>query len=52
MWNLKKGHNEHLCKIDPDSTDFEKLIVSNETGWGVGGCTEGFKWKCCKTGLR
>ena len=35
MWNLKKGHNELLCRTDSDSQT-EKLWFPNETGWGVG----------------
>ena len=31
MWNLKKGHNELLCR-----TDFEKLMVSKGDGLGGG----------------
>ena len=47
MWNLKKGHNE-LCRTDTDSQTLKNLWFPNETGWGVGGCTEGLGWKCYK----
>ena len=40
VWNLKKGHNE-LFRTDTDSHTLKKLWFANETGWGVGGCTEG-----------
>ena len=36
MWNLKKGHNELLCRIDTDSQTLKNLWFPNETGWGVG----------------
>ena len=36
MWNLKKGHNELLCRIDTVS-DFEKLTVSKWDMLGAGG---------------
>ena len=45
---LKKGHNELLCRTDSDSQTLKNLWFPNETGWGLGGCTEGLGWKCCK----
>ena len=33
MWNLKQGHNELLCRIDPDSQT-EKLMVSKGDRFG------------------
>ena len=48
MWNLKKGHNELLCRTDTDSQTLKNLWFPNETGWGVEGCTEGLAWKCYK----
>ena len=36
MWNLKKGHNELLCRTDTDSQTLKNLCFPNETGWGVG----------------
>ena len=33
MWNLKKGHNELLCKTDTDSQTLKNLWLPNETGW-------------------
>ena len=51
MWNLKKGHNELLCRTDR-LTDFEKLLVSKGDRLGVGGCAEGLGWKCYKIGSR
>ena len=34
MWNLKKGHNELLCRTDTDSETMKNLQFPNETGWG------------------
>ena len=51
MWNLKKGHNELLCRADTDSQTLKNLWSPNETGWGVGGHTEGLGWKCYKIWL-
>ena len=45
MWNLKKGHNELLCRADSDSQTLKNLWFPNETGRGVWGCTEGLGWK-------
>ena len=42
MWNLKKGHNELLCRADTDSTDFEKCTVSKGDSLGGGG----IRWGC------
>ena len=38
-WNLKKGHNELLCRTD---TDFEKCMVSKGDSLGGGGMHGGF----------
>ena len=35
MWNLKKGHNELLCKTDTDLETLKNLWFPNETGWGA-----------------
>ena len=51
MWNLKKGHEEFLCRTDTDSETLKNLGFPNETGWGVEGCTGGLGWKCYKIGL-
>ena len=51
MWNLKKEHNEHLCRTDTDSQTLKNLWFPNEAGWGVWGCTESLGWKCCKIWL-
>ena len=51
MWNLKKGHNELLCRTDTDSQTLKSLWFPNETGWGVGGCTECLGWKAIKFGF-
>ena len=51
MCDLKKGHNEILCRTDTDSQTLKNLWFPDETGWGLGGCTEGLGWKCDKTGL-
>ena len=48
MWNLKKGHNELLCRTDTDLQTLNNLWFPKETGWGVGGCTEGLGWKFYK----
>ena len=32
---------------DPSQT-LKNLRFPNETGWGVGGCTEGLGGRCCK----
>ena len=44
MWNLKKGPNELLCRIDTDSQTLKNL---RRLFGGVGGCAGGFGWKCC-----
>ena len=36
MWNLKKGHNELLCRTDIDSQTLKNLWFPKETGWGGG----------------
>ena len=52
MWNLKKkGHNELLCRTDTDTQTLKNLWFPNETGWGVGECTEGLGWKFYKIWL-
>ena len=51
MQNLKKGHNELLCRTDTDSQTLKTLWFPNETGWAGGGCTEGLGWKCYKIWL-
>ena len=50
-WNLKKGHNELLCRTDTDSQTLKNLWFPKETVWGVGGCAGGVGWKSYKTGL-
>jgi len=34
MWNLKRGHNELLCRRDTDSQTLKKLWFSKETEFG------------------
>ena len=36
MWNLKKGHNELLCRTDTNSQTLKNLQFPKETvrGWG------------------
>ena len=51
MWNLKKGHNDLLCRIDTDSQALKNLWFPKETSWGVGEWAGGLGWKCSKTGL-
>ena len=46
MWNLNKGHKELLCRTDTDSQTLKNLWFLNETGLGMGGCTEGLGWTC------
>ena len=41
MWNLKKGHNELLCRTDTDSQT-EKLTVSNKDS----SAGRGMHWSC------
>ena len=36
MWNLKKGHNELLCRTDTDSQTLKNLWCPKETVWGLG----------------
>ena len=35
MWNLKKGHNELLCRTNSDLQTLKKLYCPNKTGWGL-----------------
>ena len=51
MWNLKKGHNELLCKTDTDSQTLENLWFPKDTVLGVRKCTRGLGMKCYKIGL-
>ena len=51
MWNLKKGHNELLCRTDTDSQTLKNLRFPNETGGEWGGFTGGLGCKCYKIGL-
>ena len=43
MWNLKKRHNELLCRTDPDSQTLKNLWFPKETAWG-GVCEDGLGW--------
>ena len=36
MWNLKKGHNELVCRTDTDSQTLKTLWFPKETVQGVG----------------
>ena len=36
MWNLKKGHNELLCKTDTDLETLKNLWFPNEIGRVLG----------------
>ena len=51
MGNLKKRHNELLCRTDTVSQTLKNLWFPNETGGGSGGCTGGLGLKCYKIGL-
>lgn len=42
MWNLKKGHNELLCRTDADSQTLKNVWFPKETGWGMVGMDWGF----------
>ena len=35
MWNLKKGHNELLCRTGSDSQTLKNLRIPKEIVWGV-----------------
>ena len=51
MWNLKKGHNELLCRKDTDSQTLKNLWSPKETVWGVGECAGVVGWKSYKIEL-
>ena len=34
MWNVKKAHNELLCRTDTDSQTLKNLWFPKETVWG------------------
>ena len=34
MWNLKKGHNELLCRTDANLQTLKNLLFPNEACWG------------------
>ena len=36
LGNLKKGHNELICRTDADSQTLKNLWFPNEKGWGWG----------------
>ena len=49
--NLKKGHNELLCRTDTDSQTLKNLQSPKETGSGGGGCAGGWGYgKAIKLG--
>ena len=50
MWNLRKGHNELLCRIDTDSQTLKILRFPNETGWGWGNILGGWDGNALKFG--
>ena len=51
MWNLKKGHNELLCRTDTDSQTLKNLWFPNETGRRLGGWDGGLGWQYYKIRL-
>ena len=51
MWNVKKAHNELLCRTDTDSQTLKNLWFPKETVQGVGGCAGVVGWKSYKIGL-
>ena len=50
-WNLKKGQNKLLHRIDTDSQTSKNLWFPKEKGWGLDGCAWDLGWKCYKIGL-
>ena len=36
MWNIKKGHNERLCRTDADSQTLKNHQMRQVGGWGEG----------------
>ena len=51
MWNLKKRHNELLCRTNTDSQNLKIFWCPKETGWGVEvvlgvGDGNAIKWGC------
>ena len=51
MWNLKKGHDELLCRTDTGSQTLKNLWFPKETVWGLEEYTGVVGWKSYKTGL-
>ena len=51
MWNVKKGHNELLCRTDIDSQNLKNLWFPNEIVWELGECAGVVGWKSYKIGL-
>ena len=51
MWNVKKAHNELLCRTDTDSQTLKNLWFPKETVQGVGGYAGVVGWKSYKIGL-
>ena len=50
MWNLKKRHNELLCRTDTDSQTLKNLCFPNETGWGLGDALRVWDGNAVKSG--
>ena len=51
MWNLKKGHNELLCRTDTDSQTLKNVLFPNERVWEMGDWAGSLGWKCYKIWL-
>ena len=43
MCNLKKGHNELLCRTDTDSQILKNMVSKGDSS-GVGGCSGIVRW--------
>ena len=50
MRNLKKRHNELLCRTDTDLQTLKNVWFPRETGLGLGGCTGGLEGNAIKLG--
>ena len=50
-WDFMGERKGSRGRTDTDSQTLNNLWFPSETGWGVGGGTEGSGWKCCKIWL-
>ena len=51
MWNLRKGYNKLICRIETDSQT-EKLTFTKGNRFAEEGWAGGLGWKCCKIRLQ